>query len=37
MERVEAADIREVLVDALDCAEDKDSISALKRILDQLG
>lgn len=37
MERVEAADIREVLQDALDSAEDKNSIMALKRVLDQLG
>lgn len=37
MERVEVADIREVLQDALDSAEDKNSITALKRILDQLG
>ncbi|MCZ8099267.1 MAG: BLUF domain-containing protein [Burkholderiales bacterium] len=37
MERVEAADIREVLQDALDCAEDENSTAALKRVLDQLG
>jgi hypothetical protein len=37
MERVEAADIREVLQDALDSAEDENSIAALKRVLDQLG
>lgn len=37
MERVEAADIREVLLDALDSAEDKNSIAALKRVLNQLG
>jgi len=37
MERVEVADIREVLQDALDSAEDKTNTAALMRILDQLG
>ena len=37
MERVEAADIREVLQDALDSTEDKNNIAVLKRILHQLG
>lgn len=36
MERVEADDIREVLQDALDCAEDENNIAALKRILAHL-
>ena len=37
MERVEAADIREVLQDAQDSAEDKNDVAALKRVLDRLG
>ena len=36
MERVEANDIRAVLVDALECAEDKNNVAALKRILAHL-
>jgi hypothetical protein len=37
MERVEADDIRAVLQDALDSAEDENSVAALKRILEHLG
>ena len=37
MERVGADDIREVLQDALETAEDKNNIAALKRILDHLA
>ena len=37
MERVDADDIREVLQDALETAEDKNNIAALKRILDHLA
>ena len=37
MERVGADDIREVLQDALDSAEDENNIAALKRILDHLA
>ena len=37
MERVGAEDIRNVLHDALESAEDNSSISALKRILDHLA
>lgn len=36
MERVEADDIRAVLQDALECAEDKNNIAALKRITEHL-
>lgn len=36
MEKVEAEDIRMVLTDALESAEDKSNIAALKRILKQL-
>ena len=36
MERVDVDDIREVLDDALDAAEDENNIKALKRILGQL-
>ena len=37
MERVEAEDIRAVLQDALDSAEDKNNATALERILGHLG
>ena len=37
MERVGADDIREVLQDALESAEDKNNIAALNRILDRLA
>jgi hypothetical protein len=37
MERVGADDIREVLQDALESAEDENNIAALKRILDHLA
>lgn len=37
MERVGADDIREVLEDALESAEDQSNIAALKRILDHLA
>ncbi|WP_439101187.1 BLUF domain-containing protein [Congregibacter sp.] len=37
MERVEADDIRTVLQDALESAEDKKNIAALTRILEHLG
>jgi hypothetical protein len=37
MERVGADDIREVLQDALESAEDENKIAALKRILDYLA
>ncbi|MFK8043536.1 BLUF domain-containing protein [Congregibacter sp.] len=37
MERVEADDIRTVLQDALESAEDENSVAALKRILVHLG
>lgn len=37
MERVEADDIREVLEDALESAEDESNIAALKRILTHLA
>ena len=37
MERVGADDIREVLHDALESAEDENNIAALKRILDHLA
>jgi hypothetical protein len=37
MERVDADDIREVLQDALETAEDENNIAALKRILDHLA
>ena len=37
MERVDADDIREVLQDALESAEDENNIAALKRILDHLS
>jgi len=37
MERVSADDIREVLQDALESAEDESNIAALKRILDHLA
>ena len=37
MERVGADDIREVLQEALESAEDENNIAALKRILDHLG
>jgi len=37
MERVGADDIRDVLQDALDSAEDEHNIAALKRILDHLA
>ena len=37
MERVGADDIREVLLDALESAEDENSIATLKRILDHLA
>ncbi|WP_293867595.1 BLUF domain-containing protein [uncultured Alsobacter sp.] len=37
MERVEAEDIRAVLLDALENAEDKNNIAALQRILGHLG
>lgn len=37
MERVEADDIRAVLLDALDSAEDENNIAALNRILEHLG
>lgn len=37
MERVEADDIREVLQDALEIAEDENNIAALGRILEHLG
>lgn len=37
MERVEADDIRGVLLDALESAEDENNIAALKRILEQLS
>jgi hypothetical protein len=36
MEHVEADDIRAVLQDALDCAEDENNVAALKRILAHL-
>lgn len=36
MERVEADDIRAVLLDALESAEDKNNVAALKRILEHL-
>ena len=36
MERVDAEDIREVLNDALDTAEDQNNVTALKRILARL-
>ncbi len=37
MERVGADDIRDVLQDALESAEDENNIAALKRILDHLA
>ena len=37
MERVEADDIRAVLLDALESAEDESNVAALKRILEHLG
>ncbi len=37
MERVSADDIREVLQDALESAEDQNNIAALRRILDHLA
>lgn len=37
MERVDADDIRTVLHDALESAEDEHNVAALKRILDHLG
>jgi hypothetical protein len=37
MERVGADDIREVLQDALESAEDENNIATLKRILDHLA
>jgi hypothetical protein len=37
MERVGADDIREVLQDALESAEDENNVAALKRILDHLA
>lgn len=37
MEQVEASDIREVLEDALETAEDQSNIAALQRILGHLG
>lgn len=37
MERVEAEDIRAVLQDALESAEDEDNVAALKRILDHFA
>ena len=37
MERVEADDIRAVLLDALESAEDENNVAALKRILEHLG
>jgi Sensors of blue-light using FAD len=37
MEQVEASDIREVLEDALETAEDQNNIAALHRILGHLG
>ena len=37
MERVGADDIREVLQDALDSAEEENNIATLKRILDHLA
>lgn len=37
MERVEAEDIRAVLQDALESAEDKNNVAALERILAHLG
>jgi len=37
MERVEADEIRTVLLDALESAEDENSIAALTRILEHLG
>lgn len=37
MERVEAEDIRTVLQDALESAEDKHNVAALNRILEHLG
>ena len=37
MERVEAEDIRAVLQDALESAEDENNVAALKRILDHLA
>ena len=37
MERVDADNIREVLQDALESAEDENNIAALKRILDHLA
>ena len=37
MERVGADDVREVLQDALESAEDENTIAALKRILDHLA
>ena len=36
MEKVEAEDIRAVLEDALESAEDENNVATLKRILDQL-
>ncbi|MEE4110405.1 MAG: BLUF domain-containing protein [Halieaceae bacterium] len=37
MERVEADDIRAVLLDALESAEDENNVAALKRILEHLA
>ena len=37
MERVEADDIRAVLLDALESAKDENNVAALKRILEHLG
>ena len=37
MERVEADDVREVLQDALESADDENNIAALKRILEHLS
>jgi len=37
MERVEADDIRAVLLDALESTEDENNVAALKRILEHLG
>ncbi|UZK69069.1 BLUF domain-containing protein [Sphingomonas sp. S1-29] len=37
MERVEADDIRTVLQDALESAEDENNVAALRRILEHLG
>jgi hypothetical protein len=37
MERVKAEDIRAVLLDALESAEDANNVAALRRILDHLA